>query len=382
MGMLKPIWIAPILVLLALVLVGLDSAPGGVPTGPQDVNSPIQAHEQSVASSSLTQMQSQVSEHESPSSSSSLRLCNGKYWESCKSGRFVCPQKGDAYCEMDALGSTTAVKSSSSLSGLPQVSAFRVSSPRAFVQLSCEQEDGRFRSGTGAIVTREGHILTAKHVVQDNTVNSIVVNKCLVYTFSDFDRAPSEFAVYEASTIQVGQHRCLNDKCTRDSGYDAGDFALLKIDALAPRLYGGRQGCIDTYLGSPNIEEICSPYKSELPGSYEFVHVLLGEPRSAEPVTGVGIPLALRDRHVLKRTEGVVRLVTEDYVAADVFVTGGYSGGALLNKNNEVIGLLVSNSETFSTGTTLYAKFPTAYVIPSALFSTELGLSKLTKVGL
>ncbi len=381
MGILKPIWIAPIIVLLGLVLFGISGPKQGViPTELQDVNSPTLLPEQSVGSSSVTQIQKQGGGQESSTNTLGLRLCNGKSWASCITGRFVCPQNGDAYCEMETVKSPTAVKSSSSSSVLP-VSDFRVLSPRAFVKLSCEQKDGRFRSGTGVIVSREGHILTAKHIVQDNTVDSIIVNKCLVYKFGIFDQASSEFAVYEASTVQVGRHRCLSEKCTPESGYDAGDFALLKINSLAPRLYGGKQGCIETYLGSPNIEDICAPYDSELPIDYEYAHVGQTQPRTAEHVVGVGIPLVLRDHHVLKRSEGTIDLVADDYISAELYITGGYSGGALLNNNNEMIGLLVSNSETFSTGTTLYAKFPTAYAIPSALFSTELGLSGLTKTG-
>jgi hypothetical protein len=237
----------------------------------------------------------------------------------------------------------TVLQHSSKEPSLPTSSAFseKTAYPiisAAFVELECHfASSNDYMRGSGMIVDKTGIILTNRHVATyveaDGTDKHVQypTDYCEVGVSSDFNFAAE--TIYSASMLWADNHQD-NDDAAKIS-FDH-DFALLKIDKL---IYG-RADCLKKY---PASQTLCQLYPATLPSTFPALHI--GNPKELlinDYITIIGYPSEFFKNNKLMKIAGPIKEIYLNIIEAEAPVEKGYSGSAVLNQNNELVGLLTA----------------------------------------
>ncbi|RJQ14321.1 serine protease [Candidatus Parcubacteria bacterium] len=208
-------------------------------------------------------------------------------------------------------------------------------SPLAFVSLDCHFEKGGFVTrGSGVIVKEKGIILTNRHVatkIEADWTDSSQTNKtkyCDVKVAKDFNQ-PAEH-LYQASLLWSATTTQIQEPTKMNPYYD---FAFLKID----RLIYGQKECFLLY---PGAKSLCEKYDKSLPESFEAIPI--GQSKIViknDWVMIAGFPAEFFSSLTLNRISGLIDAFSSVLLRASAPIEKGFSGSAVLNVYNELIGL-------------------------------------------
>lgn len=217
----------------------------------------------------------------------------------------------------------------------PSLKTFSINS---FVSLECYfSSTSNATRGSGVIISQDGIILTNRHVATYVDANLVDWNEkyktdyCDVGISEEFNR-PSE-NIYRASLLWASNERdpSFPEKITFNS-----DFAFLKID----KLLISKADCIKKY---PLSQTLCKKYSETLPTSFPSIPIgIASNARINDNITIIGFPSEFSEDNKLFQIAGPIKELYLDIIEARVPVEKGYSGSAVLNKYNELIGLLVA----------------------------------------
>ncbi len=208
--------------------------------------------------------------------------------------------------------------------------------PLSVVSLDCFfASTTAVRRGSGIIVRNDGLILTNRHLAafieDDWTDNSRIypLKYCEVALSSQFNREPEK--IYQASLLWS------SDRMDPDHAFKMafdGDFVFLKIN----KLLTSRSECLKKY---PGAQIFCSKYPEVLPISFPFLTTGdASQLKIQEQIKVIGFPSEFYLSSKLFQVAGPITEIYANVIEASVPVEKGFSGAAVLNENNELVGLL------------------------------------------
>jgi serine protease Do len=211
---------------------------------------------------------------------------------------------------------------------------------RSNVQTACNATVmivSKFAGGTGFIVTKDGYIITNKHVIEkgyegyekiEQQYQSIKKTIAAMSKQVDSLRARNEMKEYETERGRLLTAERQFDKFVNDN------YEALFGTLFTAHFFGGTV----KYLSVIQMSNAYDLALAKVVGGDEFQCIKIGSAsklRPSERLYAIGNPLGL-EKIV---TEGLFSNIKDNWIQSNVMINPGNSGGPLITKDGKVVGV-------------------------------------------